>query len=121
MNQQFANSAHPDSNRGLHFIDRGASTIAPRRPVEQPETAMTVSISHRVFDAGETTQPATVSTLLRELGMSHSCVGKQKVALGTWLMIHEPRRPLRPSLRENGYGPLLKASDGRRARSGNPA
>ena len=50
---------------------------------------MTVSISHRVFDAAETTRPATVCALLRELGMSHACVEKQKAALGTWLMIHE--------------------------------
>lgn len=58
---------------------------------------MTVSIS----------QPTTVSSLLRELGMSDACVGKTRVALGSWLTTHEPQRPLRLSLRENGYGPLL--------------
>ena len=52
-----------------------------------------------MFDAGEATQPATASILLRELGMSHACVEKQRVALGTWLMIHEAARPLRISLR----------------------
>jgi hypothetical protein len=78
---------------------------------------MTVSITDRPFDAGEATQPATVSILLRELGMSHASVEKQKVALGTWLMIHEPARPLRISLRENGYGLLLKEADEQRAKS----
>jgi len=79
---------------------------------------MTVSISDRVFDPDEATQPATVSTLLRELGMSHACVEKQKVALETWLMIHRARRPLRISMRENGYGLLLRVTDEKRARSG---
>jgi hypothetical protein len=79
---------------------------------------MTVSITDRAFDADEATQPATVSTLLRELGMSHACVEKQRVALGTWLMIHKAARPLRISLRENGYGLLLKETDAKRARSG---
>ncbi len=79
---------------------------------------MTVSIAHRVFTDVEPTetavgspQPATVCALLRELGMSHSCVVKQKSALRTWLMIHEAQRPLRISLRENGYGLLLKETD----------
>ncbi len=62
---------------------------------------MTVSIS----------QPHTVSCLLRELGMSHACVEKTRVALGTWLTSHEPGRPLRLSLLENGYGPLLQEFD----------
>jgi hypothetical protein len=47
--------------------------------------------------------------------MSHACVEKQRVALGTWLMIHEAARPLRISLRENGYGLLLKETDAKRA------
>ncbi len=79
---------------------------------------MTVSISDRVFDPGVATQPATVSTLLRELGMSHACVEKQKVALGTWLVIHNPALPLRISLIRNGYGLLLKETDDKRTRSG---
>ena len=89
---------------------------------------MTVSISHPRIrhrrtdrDVGRTTQPATASTLLRELGMSHACVEKQKAALGTWLMIHEAPRPLRISLRENGYGLLLKQTDEKRARPGSLA
>ena len=65
---------------------------------------MTVSIS----------QPHTVSTLLRELGMSDACVQKTRVALGSWLTSHEPDRSMRLSLRENGYGPLLQASDDKR-------
>jgi hypothetical protein len=84
---------------------------------------MTVSISHSVFDAVGpnatpigSTQPATVSALLRELGMAHASVEKQKAALGTWLMIHEAQRPLRISLRENGFGLLLKQADRDRAR-----
>jgi hypothetical protein len=79
---------------------------------------MTVSITDRAFDAGEASQPATASVLLRELGMSHACVLKQRVALGTWLMIHEASLPLRISLRENGYGLLLKEIDAKRARPG---
>ncbi len=85
--------------------------------------AMTVPISHPVFAGVEptamsvaTAQPATVCALLRELGMSHSCVVKQRAALGTWLMLHEPGRALRISLRENGYGRLLKQTDEERAR-----
>ena len=85
---------------------------------------MTVSIAHRVFDTvGSTampedaTQPATVCALLRELGMSHACVEKQKVALRTWLMIHEAPRQLRISLRENGFGLILKETDWQRAKA----
>ncbi len=89
---------------------------------------MTVSISHRVFGTVEptarsvgSTEPETVSALLRELGMSNSCVLKQKVALGTWLMIHEAPKHLRISLRENGYGLLLRQTDEERAKPGSLA
>jgi hypothetical protein len=58
-------------------------------------------------------QPDTVSTLLRELGMSHACVEKTRAALEKWLTSHEPGRPLRLSIRENGYGSLLHAVDDR--------
>jgi hypothetical protein len=75
--------------------------------VRRPETAMTVSIS----------QPGTVSALLRELGMSHACVEKTRIALGTWLTTHEPGPPLRLSLRENGYGPLVSDFDDKHPRS----
>ncbi len=81
---------------------------------------MTVSIPDRVLDERDT-QPATVCTLLRDLGVPHACAEKQKLALGTWLSIHEPIRPLRISLLENGYGLVLKASDYKRAHSGCPA
>ncbi len=67
---------------------------------------MTVSIS----------QPTTVSTLLRELGMSDACVVKTRAALGSWLTTHEAELPLRLSLRENGYGPLLPEAVDRRDR-----
>lgn len=79
---------------------------------------MTVSIPSRVFDASIDAQVATVTALLRELHMSHACVQKQKVALATWLLIHEPQRSLRISLLENGYGLLLKETDDKRANSG---
>lgn len=78
---------------------------------------MTVSISHRDVEPAEATQPATVCTLLRDLGVEHACVETQRTALGTWLMIHTPQRPLRISFLENGYGPLVKATDYRRAHS----
>jgi hypothetical protein len=77
---------------------------------------MTVSISDRAIDAVESTQPATASTLLRELGVAQACVEKQKAALGTWMMAHELGRPLRISLLGNGYGLLLKDIDDRRSR-----
>ena len=89
---------------------------------------MTVSTAHRVFTDVEPTgtaagspQPATVCGLLRELGISQSCVEKQKAALRTWLVIHEAQRPLRISLRENGYGLLLKETDEKRATPGSLA
>lgn len=72
---------------------------------------MTVSIS----------QPATVSTLLRELGMSHACVEKTRVALGSWLTTHEPQPALRLSLRENGYGPLVQDFDDKHPKPDKPA
>ncbi len=89
---------------------------------------MTVSISHRVFgsvgptatSAGDA-QPTTVCALLRELDMSHACVEKQKAALVTWLMLHEADRGLRISLRENGYGLLLKQTERKRAKPRSPA
>jgi hypothetical protein len=76
---------------------------------------MTVSMSHPAFDTGETAQPSTASTLLRELGMSHACAQQQKAALGTWLVLHEPRGPLRVSLLRNGYGVLVKETDYKRS------
>jgi hypothetical protein len=79
---------------------------------------MTVSISDRAFQASEDAQPTTACILLRELGMSHACVEKQRAALGSWLTTHEPHRPLRLSLRENGFGPLVKKIDYKRAASG---
>ena len=79
---------------------------------------MTVSIPHRIFDARESEEPATVCTLLRDLGVTHACVEKQKVALGIWLNTHEPQRPLRISLLGNGYGLLLKETDYKRAHLG---
>lgn len=79
---------------------------------------MTVSVTDRVLEAAESTEPVTASALLRELGMSHACAAKQKAALGTWMMIHEAQRPLRISLLRNGYGLLLKEIDAKRARPG---
>jgi hypothetical protein len=77
---------------------------------------MTVSLSDRAFDAVESPQPATASTLLRELGVSQACVEKQKAALGRWMMVHELSRPLRISLLGNGYGLLLKDIEERRSK-----
>ena len=78
---------------------------------------MTVSISQTVLHTLEpgATQPATLSALLRELGVSHSCVETHKVALRGWLCENTPQKPLRISLRENGYGLLLKEADAARA------
>ncbi|MGH3675205.1 MAG: hypothetical protein ACRDU5_05605 [Mycobacterium sp.] len=78
---------------------------------------MTVSISHPVLHTVEagSTQPTTLSALLRELGVSHSCVEKHKVALRGWLCVNMPHKPLRISLLENGYGLLLKETDEARA------
>lgn len=82
---------------------------------------MTVSIPHRIFDAHDDSEPATACILLRDLGVTHACVEKQKVALGGWLTVHEPQRPLRISLLKNGFGLLLKETDYKRAHSGAPA
>lgn len=79
---------------------------------------MIVSISDRLFDTAETAQPGTASALLRDLGMSHASVQKQRAALGTWMMVHETPQPLRISLLSNGYGLLLKEIDAKRARPG---
>lgn len=65
---------------------------------------MTVS-THR---AGGSAAPTTVPALLRELGLDHSSVEKQKWALRAWLTTHAPPHPLRVSLCENGYGLLLR-------------
>jgi hypothetical protein len=82
---------------------------------------MTVSLTHPSFDACTpmigSPQPATLSVLLRELGVSHSCVPTHKAALRTWLAVNTPQKPLRISLRVNGYGRLLKESDEARMRS----
>ena len=82
---------------------------------------MTVSVTDRVLEAAESTEPVTASALLRELGMSHACAAKQKAALGTWMMIHEAQRPQRISLLENGYGLLLKTNDAQQAGPGSLA
>jgi hypothetical protein len=76
---------------------------------------MTVSTAHRVIDAAEPGQPATVSALLRQLGVAHTCAEKQKAALAPWMMLHEAQQPLRISLLRNGYGLLLKEIDAKRA------
>ena len=66
---------------------------------------MTVSIPHRI-ETG-TAQPTNVPTLLRELGIDHTSVEKQKPALRDWLAHHPPNPMLRVSMRRNGYGLLL--------------
>jgi hypothetical protein len=97
-------------------LTEAPTTIASEtRSPQQLETAMTVSMSHRVLDAAETAQPATASALLRQLGIAHVSVEKQKVHLERWLLEHEPQRRLRISLRENGYGLLVKETDEKRA------
>jgi hypothetical protein len=87
---------------------------------------MTVSIPHPVFDIAEaptrivgSAPPTSLPALLRELGLSHSSVEKQKVVLRHWLFVNTPPRSLRISLRENGYGLLLKETDEVRTSSSN--
>jgi hypothetical protein len=48
--------------------------------------------------------------------MSDACVVKTRAALGSWLTTHEAQLPLRLSLRENGYGPLLPEAVDKRDR-----
>jgi len=68
---------------------------------------MTVSVPHRSEVATEA-QPTSLVALLRELGMSHASIEKQKPALRAWLATHPANSKLRVSLQCNGYGLLLK-------------
>ena len=73
---------------------------------------MTVSISHRVFDTVEPTRDGRIHSTSHCERPASRTRHVQHVRLeaeggaGTWLMIHEAPRPLRISLRENGYGLL---------------
>ncbi|MGX9791937.1 hypothetical protein [Mycobacterium sp. MMS18-G62] len=68
---------------------------------------MTVSIPHRIEVENEA-QPATLSALLRELGLKQASIEKQKPALRAWLASHPANKMLRVSMQCNGYGLLLK-------------
>ena len=56
-------------------------------------------------------QPATVPALLRQLNAHDAPVDQQKTALRGWLKDNDPDKPLRVSLRRNGYGLLLDETD----------
>jgi hypothetical protein len=70
---------------------------------------MTMSIPHP-HEVETETQPTSVLALLRQLGVKQVSVEKQKPALRAWLATHPANATLRVSLRQNGYGPLLKES-----------
>ena len=53
-------------------------------------------------------EPATVSALLRLLHLHDKSVAAQRSALRGWLLDHTPSKPLRISLRSNGFGILLR-------------
>jgi hypothetical protein len=55
-----------------------------------------------------TTEPTSLSALLRELGLKQVSVDKQLPVLRGWLATHVPSQPLRISLCTNGYGLLLR-------------
>ena len=57
-----------------------------------------------------TTEPTSLSVLLRELGVEHASVEKQLPVLRAWLATHTASQPLRISLCCNGYGLLLRES-----------
>lgn len=55
--------------------------------------------------------PNTVPSLLRELHAEQQPVHRQQDLLRHWLDDHDPSKPLRISLRANGYGLLLNEAD----------
>lgn len=57
-----------------------------------------------------TTEPTSLLTLLKELGVKQVSVEKQLPALRAWLATHTANQPLRVSMCCNGYGLLLKES-----------
>jgi hypothetical protein len=57
-----------------------------------------------------TTEPTSLSVLLRELGVKQASVDKQLPVLRAWLATHTPSQPLRISMCCNGYGLLLRES-----------
>jgi len=68
---------------------------------------MTVSVPHRSEISTEA-QPTSLAVLLRELGIEHASIEKQKPALRVWLASHPANKMLRISMQCNGYGLLLK-------------
>jgi hypothetical protein len=70
----------------------------------------------RISDGSPSTQPHTMSALLRTLHINDMSVDKQKVVLREWLHDHTPDPDLRLSMRRNGYGLLLDERFGRIAR-----
>lgn len=69
---------------------------------------MAASIRSSIEVDTEASQPTSLVALLRELGLAHATIGKQKPVLRNWLATHPANRKLRVSLRCNGYGLLLK-------------
>jgi hypothetical protein len=57
-----------------------------------------------------TTEPASLTALLSELGVKQASVEKQLPLLRAWLATHTASRSLRISLCTNGYGLLLRES-----------
>jgi hypothetical protein len=55
-----------------------------------------------------TTEPTSLTALLRELGVKQASVEKQLPLLRAWLATHTASQPLRISLCTNGYGLLLR-------------
>jgi hypothetical protein len=57
-----------------------------------------------------TTEPTSLSALLRELGLKQTSVERQLPVLRAWLATHTANQSLRISLCCNGYGLLLRES-----------
>ncbi|BBZ05727.1 hypothetical protein MCHIJ_51640 [Mycolicibacterium chitae] len=60
--------------------------------------------------------PATLPRLLRDLHAERQSIHRQQDVLRHWLDGHDPSKPLRISLRANGFGMLLNELDAKQGR-----
>lgn len=71
-------------------------------------------LEKKAGDSGDSS-PETLARLLRDLHAERQSALKQQDVLRHWLDDHDPTKPLRISLRANGYGLLLNEVDAARA------
>jgi hypothetical protein len=73
---------------------------------------VSMPIEHPNHTHGAPTQPETVVTLLRQLGLRNASGSRESAALRAWVRDNVPNRALRLSIRRNGYGFLLDHQGG---------